>query len=87
MDIIKYCLQKLRLTGPSPQSRRTQDTWWIGSYNLLGGTGYSSCLPPSYTPTSFYYSPGYCPNGYSSACTSLRVVGAEDAFTIRAQAN
>ncbi|KAF2496895.1 hypothetical protein BU16DRAFT_343304 [Lophium mytilinum] len=49
-----------------------QDIWWLTSYELLGGTGYSSCLPTSFTPTSsFYYSPGlYCPEGYSTACSS-----------------
>ncbi|KAL6707676.1 hypothetical protein ACN47E_003797 [Coniothyrium glycines] len=72
----------------TPPARCTQDPWQMtwdeaqnAHYGLLGGSGYSSCLPPSFTPdTSFYYSPGlYCPAGYSTACSSTQVIGSETA--------
>ncbi|KAF2120936.1 hypothetical protein BDV96DRAFT_281307 [Lophiotrema nucula] len=67
--------------SPPPQCT---DMWQITydaehTYGLLGGSGYSSCLPPSFVPTStFYYSPGLqCPEGYSTAAKSLNSIGTE----------
>ncbi|KAF2119815.1 hypothetical protein BDV96DRAFT_641693 [Lophiotrema nucula] len=53
-------------------------------YALLGGQGYTTCLPASFIPTSeFFYSPGlYCPDGYYSACTSSQSVGSETATVV-----
>ncbi|KAF2805105.1 uncharacterized protein BDZ99DRAFT_524823 [Mytilinidion resinicola] len=67
-----------------PPSQCTQDVWWVddGGFELLGGT-FSSCYPPNFTPTSvFYYSPGlYCPDGYSTACTSSGNAGDDTIVT------
>ncbi|KAN0104895.1 hypothetical protein V8E51_010640 [Hyaloscypha variabilis] len=36
----------------------------------------SGCMPPNFQFTSTaYYSPGVCPDGYTSACTSLSSIG------------
>ncbi|KAH7359737.1 hypothetical protein BKA66DRAFT_472336 [Pyrenochaeta sp. MPI-SDFR-AT-0127] len=73
----------------TPPSQCTTDLWRISYdaqhfYELLGGQGYSSCLPASFTPTSeFFYSPGlYCPSGYNSACSSSQIVGDETATIV-----
>lgn len=39
-------------------------------------TGSQGCYPSSYSPDLFhYYSPGLCPSGYTTACTSLNSIG------------
>jgi hypothetical protein len=36
----------------------------------------SGCLPPSYQGSEYtFYYPGICPSGYTSACTSVKILG------------
>ncbi|KAI0120260.1 hypothetical protein F4776DRAFT_245400 [Hypoxylon sp. NC0597] len=43
------------------------DNKWI-QYGV-GGAASSACLPPNFIPYEpYYYSPGICPSGYTSAC-------------------
>jgi hypothetical protein len=54
--------------------------WWIYTgynvYQLQGPPDLQNCFPPSYVPNSTaYYSPGVCPSGYTTACTSFNTVG------------
>lgn len=47
-------------------------------YQVLGQApdGSKTCMPPGYTPGgNNYYSPGICPSGYATACSSLNSVG------------
>ena len=70
-----------------PPSRCFTDTYRMTNsdtkvgpyYALLGGGGYSSCMPSGFYPDpAFFYSPGlYCPAGYTTACSSTRVVGSD----------
>ncbi|KAI0173328.1 hypothetical protein GGR52DRAFT_381519 [Hypoxylon sp. FL1284] len=44
-----------------------QDNAWV-QYGVGGGAS-SACLPTSFQPlASYYYSPGICPSGYTTAC-------------------
>jgi hypothetical protein len=68
----------------SPPSQCTTDIWkveWSPDYDyfLLGGEGYSSCLPASFEPTSdFFFTPGlHCPDGYFGGSTRTANLGAE----------
>ena len=47
-------------------------------YQLLGQPPDSpkTCMPPSYNPSgNNYYSPGLCPSGYVTACSSVNSIG------------
>lgn len=43
---------------------------------MAGPVSTGSCLPPGYQANrGFFYSPGVCPYGYTSACSSLNEIG------------
>jgi hypothetical protein len=47
-------------------------------YLVLGQApdGSKTCMPPGYTAGGdYFYSPGICPSGYTTACYSLNSVG------------
>ncbi|KAI2605035.1 uncharacterized protein GGS25DRAFT_503230 [Hypoxylon fragiforme] len=45
------------------------DNAWI-QYGV-GGSASSACLPPNFRPVDpYYYSPGICPSGYTTACNA-----------------
>lgn len=45
-------------------------------YFLQGPLDTSDCLPPNYEDSEdTFYSPGICPSGYTSACTSAQSLG------------
>lgn len=49
------------------------DNKWL-QYGV-GGAASSACLPSSFTPfESYYYSPGVCPSGYTSACQAQSLI-------------
>jgi len=45
-------------------------------YLMQGPPTTDSCLPPSYGGEFSFYLPGECPSGYTSACTSVKSLGA-----------
>ena len=53
--------------------------FYVGTTNFFWAEGPMStqgCYPSSYSPgPADYYSPGLCPSGYTSACTSLNSIG------------
>ncbi|KAI9737835.1 MAG: hypothetical protein M1834_009204 [Cirrosporium novae-zelandiae] len=66
----------------TPASSCTTDFYWItdtqsGRYYIsLGPSDTADCFPTSFSSYSTdYYSPGYCPEGYTSVCASLNSVG------------
>jgi hypothetical protein len=49
-----------------------------GQCQVLGQTpdGSKTCLPPGYTPgASYFFSPGLCPSGYVTACSTVNSIG------------
>ncbi|KAI0380265.1 hypothetical protein F5Y04DRAFT_257807 [Hypomontagnella monticulosa] len=57
------------------------DNKWL-QYGV-GGAASSACLPSSFRPfESYYYSPGVCPEGYTSACQAQSLVSGTKSQTV-----
>lgn len=67
-------------TPPASCLSDLSGTSWNGTVYYLGPASTGSCFPENYEPPrSNYYSPGVCPYGYRSACSS--VSGADTVVT------
>ena len=48
-----------------------------GGFFFAGPYTTSGCMPPNFQfASTAYYSPGICPDGYTTACSSLNIIGA-----------